>query len=315
MATEQPVASALLTSDWEEKLDLSSTARWHSDDAHISLHLLTFGLSSVEDGSLAASLGHQHFDLSSGHSFEEHDPSFALFGFDLSSVMHGGSDIADALQLSLDLHSFCLSSIPVEGASETTAGTFSLGLQGFDFSSLRMGGASSTEKQGRQVVAVGLAHDFDVPSFAVGGPGVFEGGTLPNIFAVIAGRLSSLNRDGRSPPLRAALHGLVSVLWLASQCRAPEYCCIQRSVATRRGRHSRRRAASSGRWPGISGMIRFREFDHKRASVRGITFKNFNLFGYCSYTRSLCFWQWVGHASNVSLGHGPSTGRSATRRR
>ena len=72
----------------------------------------------------------------------------------------------------------------MEGASETTTGTFSLALQeGFDFSSGRMGGVSSTEKQGRQVVAavVGLAHDFDAPSFAVGGPGVFEGGTLPNI--------------------------------------------------------------------------------------------------------------------------------------
>lgn len=173
---------------------------------HISLHLLTLGLLSSDNNSgLTVSLGHQDFDLSSEYSFE--DPSFALLGFDLSSrVMQGGSNITEALQFSFVLHSFCLSSIPVEGASETT-GTFSLGLQGFDFSSVRMGGASSTEKQGRQVVAVGLAHDLPgAPSF-VGGPGVFEGGTLPNIFAVIAGRLSSLNRDGGSP-LRAALHGL-----------------------------------------------------------------------------------------------------------
>lgn len=97
----------------------------------------------------------------------------------------------------------------MEGASETTGIQLSFGLQGFDFSSVSVAGVSSTEKHGKHAAPLGLTHDLTdvVPSFE-GGPGVFDGGTLPNIFAVIARKLNSLNRDGRSSPPRAALHDL-----------------------------------------------------------------------------------------------------------
>ncbi|KOX78639.1 Guanine nucleotide-binding protein-like 3 like protein [Melipona quadrifasciata] len=95
----------------------------------------------------------------------------------------------------------------MEGASETTDMQLSFGLQGFDFSSVSVAGVSSTEKHGKHAAPLGLAHDLTdvVPSFE-GGPGVFDGGTLPNIFAVIARKLNSLNRDGRSSPPCAASH-------------------------------------------------------------------------------------------------------------
>jgi hypothetical protein len=75
-----------------------------------------------------------------------------------------------------------------------------VGRQGLAWSSALTVGVSSTEKQGRHdaVVSavVGLTHGLAVSPLLVGGPGVFDGGTFPNIFAVIATRWSrKLTRD------------------------------------------------------------------------------------------------------------------------
>lgn len=124
------------------------------------------------------------------------------------------------------------------GASETTVGESStlsfVGRQDLTLSSAITVGVSSTEKHGRHdavPVVAGLVHDLaDVwPPLLLGGPGVFDGGTFPNIFAVIATRRSrklARDDDSSSSPAYAASHAagsmiLFSTVVTASSCRIP----------------------------------------------------------------------------------------------
>lgn len=174
---------------------LSSIVR-HSGGVLVSLlPLLTIDLSScrevVASGLLQVSFDLLAFDLSSV-AVDSAKPSLALLVLGLSSP-----------QPSLDLHGFGLvSSVAASGASETTEVQLSFGRQGFDFSSAWPLEVSSDEKQGKHVVPVdfGAQDLMDEMLEQGGGPGVFEGGTLPNMFAVIALGSSRLNGDGGSPP-------------------------------------------------------------------------------------------------------------------
>lgn len=120
----------------------------------------------------------------------------------VASVLQGlGSSAAD--DESVEAAGGCRA---LQGASETTESPtiLSFGRQGFALSSTPTFGVSSAEKHGRhEAVPAGLAHDFGV--IPLGGPGVFDGGTFPNIFAVIAARSRKLTR-GNGGPACAASH-------------------------------------------------------------------------------------------------------------
>lgn len=114
------------------------------------------------------------------------------------------------------------------GASETTMVESSalsfVGRQGLTLSSMLTVGVSSIEKHGRHdavPVVAGLLHDLaDAwPPLLLGGPGVFDGGTFPNIFAVIATRRSrKLTRDddSSSNPACAASHAAGSMMRIST---------------------------------------------------------------------------------------------------
>lgn len=126
------------------------------------------------------------------------------------SVLQGlGSSIVD--EASVKVIGGCKE---LQGASETIVVESPVlsfvGRQGLALSSAPTVGVSSAEKHGRHdvvvLVGVGLAHDLaDIwPPLLLGGPGVFDGGTFPNIFAVIATRRSrKLTRDSSNSSGRA----------------------------------------------------------------------------------------------------------------
>ena len=153
-----------------------------------SLTLQGFDLSSgdVSEASALLSFDLRGFLSSTVGQSETAQASLLLLTLDFSSIREGTSETAAVeLQFSFDLQGFGLPS-SVDGASETTGTQLSLGLQGFDFSSATMPGVSSAEKQGKHVVPVSLAQDLADGPTVEGGPGVLDGGTLPNIFAIIA---------------------------------------------------------------------------------------------------------------------------------
>lgn len=126
----------------------------------------------------------------------------------------------------------------VHGAWETTdvmSSTLSLvGRQGFALSSTPAIGVSSTEKQGKQdavvPAVVDLAPGLAVSSLLLGGPGVFDGGTFPNIFAVIATRWSrKLTRDSSGGCcVCAASHAAGTTIRLSTVVVTASSCCTVR---------------------------------------------------------------------------------------
>lgn len=121
---------------------------------------------------------------------------------------------------------------------------------------------------------------------------MFDGGTLPNIFTVIARRLSSLYRDGRTSPLRPASHGSSSVLSL--DVRIAAMVAPARSKRTMLEREDFQRDEPRPR----SGTGSSASQDRGSRLDGGV------------YAR---VWQWDRALRNHSrLGHGPSRGgRSA----
>jgi len=152
----------------------------------------------------------------------------------ISSVLQGLGDSIVTDVMSNKLAGDCRELLE---ASETTVSESSalsfVGRQGLTLSSAFTVGVFSTEKHGRHdavPVVAGLMHDLaDVwPPLLLGGSGVFDGGTFPNIFAVIATRRSrKMTRDDSSnSPACVASHAADSMMRLStvvtmSSCRIP----------------------------------------------------------------------------------------------